>query len=88
MQPYWFTFEAQPHPSPLDHGAGVTAHDEDDARRLVQAAFGDIAVASLAALEDVDSIEHGHVRSNMGDFLRHGVWYPLGYESAAADEMH
>lgn len=87
MQPYWFTFEAQPHPTPLDKGAGVTAHDEDDARRLVQHAFGDVAISSIAPLDEPDTLDHGHVRANMGDILRHGIWFPLGYEQGPDGDL-
>ncbi len=84
MHPYWFTFERIGHPTPLNLGAGVTAHDDGDARRLIREAFGDLAVADMAVLENLDGLDQGHVRPNMGNILVRGIWFPLGYENVGS----
>lgn len=82
MHPYWYTFEPFDHPTPLNWGAGVTAHDDEDALHLLKEAFGDLPVATMAVLKSVDELEQGHVRPNMGNVLVRGIWFPLGYERA------
>ena len=85
MHPYWFTFEPLNSRTPLNSGAGVTARDDEDARRLVREAFGDLSVAKMAVLKDLDGLDQGHVRPNMGNILVRGIWFPLGYENIGKD---
>jgi len=85
MHPYWFTFEPIDHPTPLNLGAGVTARDAGDARRLIGEAFGGLAVADMAVLKNLDGLDQGHVIPNMGDILVRGIWFPLGYENTGSD---
>lgn len=64
-------------------GCGVTAFDCEDANRLLrELVFCVEAIPSPTnVVEDVDitSLDAGHVRSNMGNPVVRGVWFPLGY---------
>jgi hypothetical protein len=80
MQVYWVKFPKFEKPTALNLGAGVTGRDEADARALIRAAFGDVEVAHIGVVDDIRSLEANHVRPNMGDFLRRGVWFPKGHE--------
>ena len=84
MQPYWATFAGQPDFHILRLGAGVTAHSPADAKELISIAFGGVEVASLSVVRDVNSLDAGHVRPNMGNIFQRGVWFPLGHEAAEA----
>jgi hypothetical protein len=46
----------------------------------VAAAFGPLAVKSIAIVDDVATLDQGHVRPNMGSIFARGIWFPLGYE--------
>ncbi len=78
---YWFTFEQSASPSVLNLGCGVTAFDGKDAQKLVEdrvfPVFGARTIVSVAEDIDVQTIEEGHVRPNMGSPVVRGVWFPL-----------
>ena len=84
MQVFWATFQQAANPSPLNLGAGVTARSESDARAIVEAAFDGAMLVNLRPVEDVSTLEAGHVRPNMGDIFVRGIWFPLGYEQVAS----
>jgi len=51
---------------------------------LFEAAFGGQRLASqVKPVRDASELDQGHVVPNMGNWLRRGVWYPLGYEKVA-----
>jgi hypothetical protein len=68
----------------LARGCGVTAYDEDDARRLVRERVfaGGVLPPIGKAIEDIDisTLDDEHVRPNMGVPIRRGVWFPKGYD--------
>ncbi|WP_332752607.1 hypothetical protein [Sphingomonas sp. RB1R13] len=77
MVPYWIKGDDSP-------GVGITARDKDDALSLFEAAFGDERKASeVTRIHDVSELDQGHVVPNMGNWLKRGVWYPLGHETVA-----
>jgi hypothetical protein len=84
MKVYWVTLERTSGPSVLNLGAGVTARSEEDARRLLEAAFADHRIVGLDVVEDVRTLDQGHVAPNMGNIFIRGVWFPLGYAQVAA----
>lgn len=69
----------------MNIGAGVTAHSEDDARHLATAAFPQARVSTIAVVEDLGSLDKGHVAPNMGSALSRGIWFPLGFEAVALE---
>jgi hypothetical protein len=80
MHPYWVTFEKLPRPSIFGLGFGVTARSELDAREIVVAAIGEKPrIMSVAVIEDIASLDQGHVIPNMGNIFARGIWFPLGY---------
>ena len=87
LRRYWFEFSQDRDkalPAGIGIGCGVTAYDYDDAVRLVRDAVFDgrdlPAIANQVTDIDVSDLDASHVRPNMGNVLRRGVWYPLGYE--------
>jgi hypothetical protein len=81
MQPFWITIQPYHEPTPLNLGAGITAHSEDDARALFISAFGmEVKIRSVEPIADMRLLEQRHVAPNMGNFLKRGVWFPLGYD--------
>ena len=83
MRPFWIKF-ADPKPYAAMLGAGVTAIDEVDARRLIVAAFGQTAqIETVGVVGTVDDLDQGHVVPNMGNILRRAIWFPLGYDAVA-----
>ena len=80
MQVYWVRFSNLPAFSGLGLGAGVTAHDVDEAIEIVKDNFGQLDIATLDVVQDIASLDEGHVRPNMGSIFLRGVWFPLGYE--------
>jgi len=77
---FWFTFSGDHHISALNLGCGVTAADRAHAERLLrEVAFPIYGVRKVeAVVEDVDirTLDEKHVRPNMGDPSREGVWWP------------
>ena len=64
-------------------GCRVTAHDEQEALRILkEGVFRDYQFPRVKnTIKDVDisKLDQGHVRPNMSDPSRIGVWFPLGY---------
>jgi hypothetical protein len=84
---FWFEFSADPGtslPAGVRLGCGVSAYDYDDALQIIQTSvFKNGALPTIARdIEDVDvsELDANHVRPNMGDVLRRGIWFPLGYD--------
>ena len=77
---FWFIFERASEQSVLDMGAGVTAYDLADAKKLLEAQvfplFGERPVESIITDVDIRTLEDKHVRPNMGNPAVRGVWYP------------
>jgi hypothetical protein len=87
LRRYWFSFVSTTHtrmPPGTRIGCGVTAFDQDDALGLLcSKVFKEDQVPPIMAIrEDVDvsALDDGHIRPNMGDPSRRGVWFPLGYD--------
>ena len=87
LRRFWFAFEKPkqgPLPPGTGWGVGVTAIDRDDAIALMrERVFRSGVLPTIRlAIEDVDvsTLDEGHVLPNMGDVLRRGIWFPLGYE--------
>ncbi len=77
LVPYWIECEDAP-------GVGITARSEADALDLLNAAFGgERRAREVKPIHDASELDQGHVVPNMGNWLRRGVWYPLGYENVA-----
>jgi hypothetical protein len=63
-------------------GYGVTAHDPADAIGLLAGYLqydekeAKSIFDSVGVIEDVAEIEQNHVRPNMGNHLRRGIWFP------------
>ncbi|WP_379554044.1 hypothetical protein [Qipengyuania sp. DGS5-3] len=57
-------------------GVGVTGHDEKDARDQLEAEYGEIAIGNVTEVSGIGDIEGKHVRPNMGNFLKRGIWFP------------
>jgi hypothetical protein len=61
-------------------GIGVTAADEADALELVRSdLFSGQQLPkhhSMRTLPDLDALEQNHVRPNLGNHMRRGIWYP------------
>ena len=56
---------------------GVTAYDENDAKRLFEEAFGtDYEFLGIEVIESIEDLDAGHIRMNMGNFFQYGIWYP------------
>lgn len=80
MKVYWLKFIEPAASHGLGLGAGITARDPADAAALAQDAFGEVQIASIDPLDDLSSLDQGHIRPNMGNILIRGVWFPLGCE--------
>ena len=86
MHRYWFQFDLAPDdrcPGGIHWGCGVTALDYNDAVHILRRAVflnGKLPEISQVTEDiDVSTLDAGHVRPNMGDPSRRGVWFPLGY---------
>jgi hypothetical protein len=83
MRPYWIKVEEQPLPTFLNLGVGITATSEQDARQIFAAKFGDdLPIASVTPIPDIDYLEQSHVRPNMGNWLKRGIWFPKARENS------
>ncbi len=75
MRPYWVTTT-----QPMSLGVGLTAYSEDDAQTLFRLAWPTAyEIVKIEPIADMRSIDQNHVAPNMGNFLKRGIWYPLGY---------
>ena len=86
---YWFKFDLTidelPPPGTL-LGCGVTARSRFEATQLLERRV--FRPGSLPPIKecvvgvDIAMLDPGHVRPNMGDPDRPGIWFPLGYGEA------
>jgi hypothetical protein len=84
MRPYWIKVQRQREPTFLNLGAGVTARSETDAKEIFRSAFGSsFVIESALPVTDIRELDQNHVVLNMGNWLRRGVWFPLGYDQIA-----
>ena len=60
------------------HEIGVTSYDKIDAINLAQLAGAQ--VAAIDRILSLDDLEQNHIRLNMGNHMKRGIWYPLGFE--------
>ncbi|MGY3234875.1 hypothetical protein ACVMAJ_001765 [Bradyrhizobium sp. USDA 4448] len=84
LRRFWFKFERLPMPTALNLGCGVTAHDYDDAIKLLREfVFGPNGPPTIVQLvEDVElsALERNHVQPNLGNTEVRGIWFPQGYD--------
>jgi hypothetical protein len=77
LVPYWIECADAP-------GVGITARSEADALSLFEVAFGHERQAShVKPVHEASELDQCDVIPNMGNWLRRGIWYPLGYETVA-----
>lgn len=84
---YWFEFSTDDDrslPAGVGLGCGVSANGYDDAIQLLRDNIFDGGalppIVNHISDVDVSELDAAHVLPNMGDVLRRGVWFPLGYE--------
>jgi hypothetical protein len=87
MRRFWVEFDVadwSDYPAGAQMGCGVTAHDLQDALRLVTerlfAGFPEPKVRKIVPDIDVSSLDERNVLPHIGNVLRRGIWFPLGYE--------
>ncbi|HEV2503365.1 MAG TPA: hypothetical protein VGV39_09825 [Mesorhizobium sp.] len=79
---FWVDFEENDFervPVWMTLGVGITAYDARDALALLKLRFfaeAEMPVCRIKPIESIEDIEQNHVRPNIGNFLRRGVWYP------------
>lgn len=74
VRPYWIPISGR-------LGVGVTAYSEADALSLFEVAFGSGKQHGVPTpVVDLADLDQGHVIPNMGNHLKRGIWFPLGYE--------
>lgn len=77
---YWFEFESLPRPSALNIGCGVTAHNVDDAKSLMQEwIFSGEPLPKIRRIVEsvnVSNLDERHVLPNIGQVAMRGVWFP------------
>ena len=80
---FWFTFKNPPQLSVLNLGCGVTAYSCDDALALLQGRssfpMDGLEICEVVENVQIDSLDPGHVRPNIGDVSQRGVWFPLEF---------
>ena len=75
LRPYWIKTS-----KPLGPGYGITARSEEDAETLLHLVLpSDYSVMVIEPVKDAGSLDQKHVIPNMGNTLRRGIWYPLGF---------
>jgi hypothetical protein len=75
MRPYWIKID-----HPMSRGVGITANSEDDARTLFRLAWPTAyKIMSIEEIVDMRDVDQDHVAPNMGNCLRRGIWFPIGY---------
>jgi len=76
MKPYWITTN-----QPMTLGYGITARSAEDAEALLRLVVpAEYAINDTTWVRDTRSLDQGHVVQNMGNLLRRGIWFPLGYD--------
>ncbi|NVJ17593.1 hypothetical protein [Myxococcus sp. AM010] len=94
---YWLEFDRRVDNWPpssrwmmLLGGCGVTAFTVEDALRLVrESLFKDEPLPPLARIiEDVDitTLDAGHIRPNIHEPVRRGIWYPMGHYTSGGSQ--
>lgn len=78
MEVFWIEPTGPDLPRGAGFGLGVTAIDLDDALALVREKVGPCEIGSSRVIRSMDEVEQNHVRKNMGNFLKRGIWYPNG----------
>lgn len=84
---YWIEFDDLEFPSVLGFGCGVTAYNLDDALKVMRAELASIGILqqfnnrlpdikNIVANVDISDLEENHVRPNIGNFFKRGVWWP------------
>jgi len=73
MRPYWITTDRRGE-------VGITAYSEQDARTLLSLAWPTYKVVEVRPVRHMSDLDQNHVRPNMGNWFRRGIWCPLGYE--------
>lgn len=86
---YWFLFDPKElHNSlpVLNLGCGVTAYSKTEAITLIRETFAKLFINHtlpeiVECIEDVDvsQLDPNHIRPNMGNCVRLGIWFPLGF---------
>jgi len=65
-------------------GVGVTAENELEAKKIaIEKVVGtncDIGSLTAVVVQSLEELDQNHVRPNIGNFLKKGVWYPVGYD--------
>jgi hypothetical protein len=84
---YWFKFAltfSDSHPAGTLLGCGVTAYSQEDAVALMtERVFTKTQLPVIESVQedvDVSTLDAGHVRPNMGNVLKRGIWFPIGYD--------
>lgn len=83
MKIFWFEFhEHNEKKLPLGtrRGCGVTAHDKEDAIKLLKYfIFKDWEVLPINSIKEnisLEELEQNHVAPNIGNIMERGLWYP------------
>ena len=86
LRRFWIKFNLRLEDAPpvgVLSGCGVTAYSLEDAYEIIgkQIFAGEALPGIQKEIEDVDvsTLDLRHVRPNMGDPTKRGVWFPLGY---------
>ena len=85
---YWVRVLASPThiemPMGIRRGIGITATSMTDALGILQEAIlkedTDEFELDVKEISELSKLDQNHVVPNMGNHLKRGVWYPLGYE--------
>lgn len=87
LRRFWFEFifpDPESAPGGMLMGCGVTAGSKEEAVTLLKVCiFEEGQFPHIRrCIEDVDirSLDQNHVVPNMGDPVRPGIWFPLGYQ--------
>lgn len=83
MTTFWIEFKApegKELPFGTKRGCGITANDLDDAFILLKKHFfsewDSIPVNNFFSNVSIDDLERNHIRPNIGNITRRGLWYP------------
>lgn len=87
MKRFWIEFSPdndRPLPMFAKRGVGVTARSKEDALAIVRdAIFASAALPFVSTLiEDIDvsTLDELEIRPNMGNPIRFGIWFPVGFQ--------
>ena len=86
MRRFWLEFEnPKDVPAGMGWGCGITANSLDDALSLLrERALKNRDIPTIKRIvEDVniEELDSGHIRPNMGNIFVRGIWYPLGFDT-------